>query len=108
MARRTVDFPAPLGPTRQVIRPAATSRSRPRSTSPCPYPATTPRSCSAASTSVSEIRVEDGRVVLDGERVPARDRVTAIQHDHRVAEPHHEAHLVLDDEERHALSSPGT
>ena len=35
-ARRTVDLPAPFGPTMHAIEPAATSRSSARRTSPPP------------------------------------------------------------------------
>jgi hypothetical protein len=35
-ARSTVDLPAPLGPTMQVIEPGSTFRSTPCSTSPPP------------------------------------------------------------------------
>src|SRR6266508_4990664 len=44
----SVDLPAPLGPTMQVIPPSGTRSDTPCSTSPPPYPATTPSRTSAS------------------------------------------------------------
>src|SRR5215471_9955445 len=47
----SVDLPEPLGPTMQVRPPSATVNDTPCSTSPPPYPATTPSTTSAGSDS---------------------------------------------------------
>src|SRR5580765_2898710 len=72
-ARRTVDLPAPFGPTMQVIEPRWTSRSTPWRTSPPPYPPTTPSRVSSASgmhrflhrPPLAQVGVEHDRVSLD-------------------------------------------
>src|SRR5262245_29567438 len=91
----TVDFPAPLGPIRQVTVPALTMRSTPLRMSPAPYPATTPSSSSMAATSGSQVRVEDRGGVLYLARWPAEDGPPGVEHDDRVAQPHHEPEVVL-------------
>ena len=47
-----------------------------------------------------EVGVEDARVALHLRRGALGDLAAAVEHDHGVAEAHHERHVVLDDEER--------
>src|SRR4051794_2633970 len=113
IARSTVDLPAPFGPTMQATEPCSTSRSTPWSTSPPPYPATTPLRVSIASRLhrllldhevVPEVGVEDLRVLLDLVRRALRHQLAAAQDPHRVAEPEHERHVVLHEQERLAAA----
>src|SRR5215211_3432842 len=111
IARRTVDLPAPFGPTMQVVEPRSSSRSTPLSTSPYPYPAITLLRLSIRSHShgfldlevFAEIGVEYERVLLDLARRPLADAGPAGEHQYRVTEVEHEGHVVLDDEEGLAL-----
>src|SRR6266576_1453320 len=103
IVRSSVDLPAPFGPIRQTKSPASTSRSTPRRMSPPdPYPATSRSHWT--STSVSEVGIEDGGIGAHLGRRPARDHPTAVQHNHRLAQLHDKAHVVLDDQKRHAAS----
>src|ERR1700730_57249 len=101
--RSTVDFPAPLGPTMQVMAPSSTVRSSSWRISPPPYPAVTPSSSSRAPTSGSQVRVEHGRILADLARLGLSDYTALVQDDDLVAQIHHEAHVVLDQQEGHAL-----
>src|SRR6266550_7928834 len=103
IVRSRVDLPAPFGPIRQTKSPASTSRSTPRRMSPPdPYPATSRSHWT--STSVSEVGIEDGGIGAYLRRRPARDHPTSVQHNHRLAQLHDKAHVVLDDQKRHAAS----
>src|SRR3954462_4284186 len=89
----TVDFPAPLGPIRQVTVPSDTSRSTPLRMSPEPYPAMTLRSVSRVVIgSPAEVRVEDERVLLHLLGGAGEDLLPLVEHDDRIAEAHHEVH----------------
>src|SRR5713226_4457125 len=94
ITRRTVDLPAPFGPTMQERLPSSTVRSTPWRTSPPPYPARTP-DISSTAMSGSQVGVEDGRILPHLARTAARDRATMMQDDHLRAEIHHESHVVL-------------
>jgi hypothetical protein len=50
-----------------------------------------------------QVGVEDPGVVLYLSGAAREDRGALVEHDDRVAEPHHEGHVVLDDEERDAI-----
>src|ERR687897_2156198 len=106
-ARSTVDLPAPFGPTMQQTERSGTSRLTSWRTSPPPYPAHTSVSFSTSRLHrllegevLTEIGVEHLRVALDLVRGAPRDRLTAREHEDRVAEAEHERHVVLDDQER--------
>src|SRR6516225_4125009 len=116
MVLSRVDFPAPFGPTTQVIPPCMTLMDTPRRTSPPPYPATTPAtssaqlSCAGAGDSGcgavivflcrSKVGVEHPVVVADHVRRAGDHRVPVVEDGHPVAQAHHELHVVLHDEER--------
>src|SRR5215467_9084940 len=111
-----VDFPAPFGPTTQVIPPGATWMDTPRRTSPPPYPATTPATSSAQASGAgpgdsgcggvivflcrSEVGVKHAAVVADLLRRAGDHRVPVVEDGHLVTQAHHELHVVLHDEER--------
>src|SRR5512132_1411183 len=105
----SVDFPAPFGPTTQVIPPGMTCSDTPRKTSPPPYPTTTPRTSSAqgpASAAAivflrrSEVGVKHAVVVADLVRRAGDHRVPIVEDGHPVTQGHYEFHVVLHDEER--------
>src|SRR5215471_15484883 len=119
MTASRVDFPAPFGPTTQVIPPCATRRDTPRRTSPPPYPATRPVTSSAQGVCAvpgdsgcgavivflcrSEVGVEHPAVVADLLRRAGDHRVPVVEDGHLVTQAHHELHVVLHDEERGPL-----
>src|SRR5581483_5804175 len=134
IALSTVDLPAPFGPIRQTTSPASTVRSTPRRMSPAPYPATSPSTASSGGgppgapvpalapavplstsslpdadsplMSLPQVGVEDGGVGAYRVGRPGGDAGAAIHHDHRVAQPHHQVHVVLDDQEADAHGVP--
>src|SRR5882757_4908756 len=99
--RSTVDLPAPLGPTTQVIISGSSARSTPRRISAAPYPAQTPDSVSTGSR--PQVGVEDGGVALHGGGSSLGDLRAVVEHDHRVAESHYHMHVVLDEQEGQPL-----
>src|SRR5665647_430829 len=124
ITRRTVDLPAPLGPTMQVTVPSAHERSTPCRTLPPPYPATTPFRDSpfndGTSTGsrlirglngvrclavrdrtpvVAEVGVEDDRVLANRPGGGLRDGSAAGEHHDRIAELEHQGDVVLDHQE---------
>src|SRR5579875_2661429 len=122
MVASSVDLPEPLGPTMQVRPPSVTEKVTPCSTSPPPWPATTPSTASAGSPAaagsgalmagppVAVLRV----VVLAGAQVRVehpgvgphlggrsrRDHRAVVEDHDPVAQAHHEVHVVLHDQER--------
>src|SRR5215469_7939965 len=119
MVASRVDFPAPFGPTTQVIPPCMTRMDTPRRTSPPPYPATTPATSSAGRCCAgwedsgcgavivflcrSEVGVKYPAVVADHVRRAGDHRVPVVEDGHLVTQAHHELHVVLHDEERGSL-----
>src|SRR3989337_1346495 len=98
IARKTVDFPAPFGPTRHTISPSWTDRLTPqRMSTPGMYPATT--FSSASMVGAPQVGFQDNRVVLDLGRLPFADLLSVIENDDILAEIHHQAHIVLDHQE---------
>src|ERR1700685_4782898 len=101
------DFPAPFGPTTQVIPPSATVIDTSCSTSPPPYPETRPSTTRAGSPGAgivvllrdAEIGVENPRVAPDDRGWPGRHHGPVVQHRDVAAQAHHEVHVVLHDEE---------
>src|SRR5713101_677176 len=55
------------------------------------------------SASTSEVRLNDPLVALDEAGRPLGDLLAVVEHEHRFAEPHHDLHVVLDQEDRAAL-----
>src|SRR5258708_23912187 len=132
MVASSVDLPEPFGPTMQVSPPSATVKDTPCSTSPPPYPATTPSTTSTASPRGRSVfpgarasheppRGRSGArtavfhvvVLVAGAKVgiehlgvvayqlgrSGRDHRSVVEDHDRVAQAHHEIHVVLDDQE---------
>src|SRR5437867_4590027 len=104
IARRVEDLPAPLAPIRQTSSPCAIERSMPRSAATAPYAAATP---STFSTSRSQIGADDVGMRLHGRRGTLGDDGAVVEHDHRIAESHDDAHVVLDEQNGDALIADG-
>src|SRR5258708_7944784 len=121
MVASSVDLPEPFGPTIQVSPPSATVNDTPCSTSLPPYPATTPSTTSTASplggsmfpgarsyacTALLRLVVAGAKVGVEHLGVVAyqlgrsgRDHRAVVQDHDRVAQAHHEIHVVLYDQE---------
>src|SRR5215467_1549444 len=97
----SVDLPEPFGPTMQVRPPSATVNETPCSTSPPPYPATTPSTTSAGAASPSDpstaafflivlvgpqVGVEHLRVVSHLLGRPGRDHCAVVKNHDRIAQ----------------------
>src|SRR5262245_12781805 len=69
-----------------------------------PYPERTPSSSSIAAPALrsTEQGRDHARVGANRIRRPLRDLLAVIHHHDLVAEPHHEGHVVLDDQQRPA------
>src|SRR5215470_3964036 len=93
IARSVDDLPAPLAPIRQTSSPAATVSSIPRRARTAPYAAVTPSSFSMTE---SEVRADHVGVRLYGHRRAFGDHRPVVEHDHGVAQSHHDSHIVLD------------
>src|SRR5512142_287738 len=106
-ARSSVVLPAPLAPSTAVIADVPAAMLTPFSAVTPPYPAT---SSSAASAGVAgtvpllmggaEIGRRHGRVVLDLARGARRDHLPEVEDHDRVADGHHQVHVMLDHHER--------
>src|SRR5438309_6670296 len=53
--------------------------------------------------SASKVRLDDPLVGLDEAGWPLGDLLAVVEHEHHLAEPHHDLHVVLDQEDRAAL-----
>src|SRR5438094_8355580 len=53
--------------------------------------------------SPSEVRLNDPLVDLDEAGWPLGDLLAVVEHEHHLAEPHHDLHVVLDQDDRAAL-----
>src|SRR5262247_614575 len=104
IARSVEDLPAPLAPIRQTSSPAVTTRSIPRSAMTAPYAAATP---SSFSTTWSEVRADHVGVRLYGHWRALGDHRAVVEHDHGVAESHHDSHVVLDQKHGDATITDG-
>src|SRR5918994_3722025 len=121
-----VDLPAPLGPITVTTSPSFTSRETPLRMSPSgTYPATTSSARSTAPSPPASGAMPtprwrlSGRALADGARPevrvdhppvrsyllgrPLRDHPALGHHDHAVGVVHHHLHVVLDEQEGHAL-----
>src|SRR5918992_3243989 len=109
---RVVVFPAPFPPISVTSSPSPTSREIPLTASIPPY--RTRISFSSRSDPLriliprfrgpsTEIRLDDSRIPLDLGRLPLGDLLPVVEHRHKVRDPHHHLHVVLDDQDRHAL-----
>src|SRR5581483_9906009 len=122
-ARSVVVLPAPFAPSSATTSPGATITSRLRITAAPSYPAVRPsrRRTSSGMLGLPGGRlrgggIEDGgcqlgrraaeiggdhlRVAADGLRRAAGDYLSELEHDHFVADPEHEAHVVVDEQHR--------
>src|SRR5579859_7490126 len=121
MVASSVDLPEPFGPTMHVSPPSVTVNDTPCSTSPPPYPATTPSTASAVKPSRgpsgaskaglhvglvvtvvlvgAQVSVEHLGVVANLLRRSRRDHGAVVQHHDLRAQLHNEIHVVLDDQE---------
>src|SRR5690606_37597164 len=94
----TVDLPAPLGPTIETISSCATVRLTPRSTCISPYPVWTSSTLKSAILT-SQVRFQNARIGADHGGRPADELAALVHHHHRVAQAHHQRHVVLDEQE---------
>src|SRR5688500_8584829 len=102
----SVVLPAPLGPSRQVMEPAATSRETPFSASILPYAVTSSRTVSITPASRSaEIGFLHQRIVLDLRRRALGDLLAEVEDRDAVGDAHHELHHMLDEQDGHAAAA---
>src|SRR5438105_1205370 len=105
-ARSSVVLPAPLAPSTAVIAEVpAEMLTRFSATTP-PYPAVSSSTASAGVagavallTGGAEVGRGHGRVVLDLARGSRRDHLPEVEDHERVADGHHQVHVVLDHHE---------
>src|SRR5206468_11384626 len=97
-------LPAPFAPTRQTSSPAETRRETPRRTSTLPY-ATRTSSSASIDVAGAEVRANDLRVSLDLARRALGDLLPVIEHHDAIGHAHHHAHVVLDQQDAHALAA---
>src|SRR5215468_6478554 len=109
IAPRSVVLPAPFGPITVTIWPASTVSDTPCTASTLPYAtcrARTSRSAlmsSALSLQTAEVGLDDQRIALNLCRQAFGELLSEVHDDQTVGQPHHEIHVVLDQENRHAL-----
>src|SRR6266508_873250 len=92
---RTVDLPAPFGPTMTVVASAFASRPTPQRTWVPPYPAWTASSWSTRRR-LAEVRLDDRGIPDDILRRPFRDRAALFEDEHSVGDAQDGPHHVLD------------
>src|SRR5271166_4825588 len=95
-----VVLPAPLRPTSVTTSPCLTSRSTPCSTWLSSYQALRPRTSSIDAT---EVRVDDGAIIVHLLVRPLADDLAILQDDDVVREPLNDVHVVLDEDHRTSL-----
>src|SRR6185369_13678754 len=108
----SVDLPAPLGPITVTTLPGAASRFRPCSTSARPYPACRSwmRSIGAGNDVfvMSMLRAQVRRAHLGTllylSRRAFHEKRAELHHHQPVAHVHHQIHVVLDQQDAHALT----
>src|ERR1700704_4787184 len=94
---KVVVLPAPLRPIRQTISPLPTSIVISCSTWLEPYQALRFSTCSIGSVlPVAKIDPLDRFILTHLRRCPLRQQFAVMQHQNPVADPHHQLHLVLD------------
>src|SRR5262249_5436619 len=107
IARSKVDFPAPLAPISATTAPSSTARLTPCNARLRPHltwRSSTSRSGRAALLT-AEVGLDHARVALNGRRRPFGDLLAEVQHGHDPGQAHDERHLVLDQQDRHALTT---
>src|SRR5713226_3288453 len=105
MVRRSVDFPAPFGPSTAVIPRSGTERLTPSSAVTPPYAT---RSDSTASIGalrrgkpLAQVGVRDRLVALNGRRSTGGDEPAEVEDVDLLADGHDEVEPVLDQCDRH-------
>src|SRR3954447_14212370 len=101
IARMVVVLPAPFAPISATISPSPTVRLMPCNAWIRPYSRVTFSSSSSIGRH-SQVRRDDRRVVPHLVRCALGDLPTELQHDDAVGHPHHQAHVVFDEQDRHA------
>src|SRR4051812_13281572 len=106
IARLSVDLPAPFDPSTATTSPAATSSSMPRRISVAPYPACRPAterigsaiggSAHAAGRAVTEIGLDDARILRNLLRRAFGDDAAFGEHEDVRGKAHHRLHHVFD------------
>src|SRR5262245_61983121 len=116
---KSVDFPAPFGPTSVTNRPPGTdsvtsvrARKPPYATER-PFTSSIPRPRPSVGDSrlcilarhplLAEIGLDHGMILDDGARQAGREDAAMIEHDEPVGQAHHGVHRVLDDADRDTL-----
>src|SRR3954469_18462778 len=101
----SVVLPAPFGPMTQTISPTATSRSMPASAVTGPYPTTRLRTLSMRGglRACAKVGGDDFRMRPDDCGFALCDAPPEIEDEDVMADRHHDAHVVLHQEHRHAL-----
>src|SRR5512134_3720045 len=103
MARSVVDFPAPFAPRMLTISPCRTAMSMPCRASTLPYFTRRPSVSRSGAVTLdllrAQVRLDHSRIRLDGGRRPLGDLLPVLQHHDVLAGPHHEAHVVLDEQD---------
>src|SRR5919198_382910 len=105
IALSVVVFPAPLLPRSATISPRPTSSPTPLSARISPYATSSASTLSTAGppggrAARAEVRPDDPCVALDLARRPLRDLLARVEHGHPVGYLHHDAHVVLDQDDR--------
>src|SRR6185312_17371144 len=109
--RSVVVLPAPFAPSSATTSPAPTVSSTSRITAASSYPAVSVSTASTASATgllaggeprggTAEVGTDHPRVVANDVGGAAGDHLAELQHDHLVADPEHEPHVVVDQQHR--------
>src|SRR5689334_16116103 len=106
MARIVVDFPAPFAPMRATISPSSTCRLIPCRAWMRPY-SRVMLSISSSIGRYPQVRCDHLRVVPHLGGGTLGDLLSELQDHQPVAHAHDQAHVVLDEQHRHALVADG-
>src|ERR1700678_3371761 len=90
-----VVLPAPLPPINATISPISTLNEMPLSTSIWPYETLRPSTLSMA-VPPAEIGLDHQRIALDIGWCAFGDLLAEVEHGHALAHPHHQPHIVFD------------
>src|SRR5262245_42161015 len=104
-ARSVVVFPAPLAPRIVVMPPASTAKATPCSTLVHPYCASRFWASSSAGMGLvftPEVGLDHFGIPLNVGRRALRDLSPEVEHDDAVGDLHHQAHVMLDEQDGHA------
>src|SRR6266480_4686277 len=105
IAFRVEVLPAPLAPIRHTSSPSSTAKSIPLTARMPPYWTSSP--LTSSSTLRPQIGFDDLGVALHLRRRALRNLFSIIQHQHAVADLHHQAHVMLDEQYGDAFASHG-